>query len=872
MPAVIPFPNRSDDQAARDRISGSLEESLIVEAAAGTGKTTELVNRVVAVLKKGLTTVEHVVAVTFTRKAAGELKLRLRQELDRALSEIRNSKLEARNSKVETGKSKFETRNSELENGDSGSEAGPPSRSPIFDLRFSTLEMQNLENAIARLEEARIGTIHSFCAEILRERPVEANIDPAFKELSEIEASRLYRQVFRRWSQEKLGAPPPGFRRCLARLAFRDYREDQSPLDQLESAGRKLIEWRDFPKPWSARPFNREEESDRLVDQIVELAELSSKCRCTKDNLFEDLRPVRDTADAIRRAEEVADRDYDTLEGLLVKLFRDLKSGKRRKGSGAYAEDVAREGVIDAREDLLRALENFKYQADADLAALLQSEMTELLERYDEIKRASGKLDFVDLLLKVRDLLVKDRGVREYLQNQFKYIFVDEFQDTDPLQAEILLLLAADDPDETNWRDVTPLPGKLFLVGDPKQSVYRFRRADVALYQGLREALRERGVGVVPLTKSFRAVRPLQEFVNAAFAPEMTGDVAAGQSDYVPLEEYAKARADQPCLIALPAPYPYGSFGGVTKGAVEQCLPDTVAAFVGWLLDQKKHNWKVRDSEDTERWIPIQPRHICILFRRFVSWKWQGGRTDVTREYLRALEARDVPHLLVGARSFHQREEVETLRAALTAVKWPDDELAVFATLKGSLFAIPDSVLLRFRKGVGSLHPFRPRPDKLDEDFQPVAQALDLLRELHRRRNWRPIVETVSALLEGPRAHAGFALRPAGNQVLANVYRICDLARGFEVSGGISFRSFVEELAVQAERDESGEAPVLEEGAEGVRVMTVHGAKGLEFPIVILADITCHLASREPDLYVDAQQALCAMSLVGCAPWELLEH
>src|SRR5207247_3897471 len=131
MPAVIPFPNRSDDQAARDRISGSLEGSLMVEAAAGTGKNTELVNRVVAVLKKGLTTVEHVVAATFTRKAAGELKLRLRQELDRALSEIRNSK--------------FETRNSELESGDSGSEASPPSRSPIFDLRFSTFEMQNLE-------------------------------------------------------------------------------------------------------------------------------------------------------------------------------------------------------------------------------------------------------------------------------------------------------------------------------------------------------------------------------------------------------------------------------------------------------------------------------------------------------------------------------------------------------------------------------------------------------------------------------------------------------------------------------------------------------------------------------------------------------
>ena len=200
MPAVIPFPNRSDDQAARDRIEGSLEESLVVEAAAGTGKTTELVNRVVAVLRKGLTSVERVVAVTFTRKAAGELKLRLRQELDRALTELR-------------------------------SQAGVASEARDWEF-----EMRNLEKALARLEEARIGTIHSFCAEILRERPVEAKIDPAFEDLSEIEAPRLYRQAFRRWSQAKLSAPPPGFRRCLARLAFRNYQEDQSPFDQLEIA------------------------------------------------------------------------------------------------------------------------------------------------------------------------------------------------------------------------------------------------------------------------------------------------------------------------------------------------------------------------------------------------------------------------------------------------------------------------------------------------------------------------------------------------------------------------------------------------------------------------------------------------------------
>ncbi len=170
----------------------------------------------------------------------------------------------------------------------------------------------------------------------------------------------------------------------------------------------------------------------------------------------------------------------------------------------------------------------------------------------------------------------------------------------------------------------------------------------------------------------------------------------------------------------------------------------------------------------------------------------------------------------------------------LTAIEWPDDELSVFATLKGSLFAIPDNLLLRFHHEVGRLHPFRSPPENSGDDFHPIAEALGLLADLHRGRNRRPIADTVNALLEATRAHAGFALRPAGHQVLANVHRIADLARSFELSGGVSFRGFVEELETQSEKAESAEAPVIEEGAEGVRLMTVHGAKGLEFPVVIL--------------------------------------
>jgi len=226
----------------------------------------------------------------------------------------------------------------------------------------------------------------------------------------------------------------------------------------------------------------------------------------------------------------------------------------------------------------------------------------------------------------------------------------------------------------------------------------------------------------------------------------------------------------------------------------------------------------------------------------------------------------------VGSKSFHGREEVETLRAALNAIEWPDDELSVFATLKGSLFAIQDDLLLRFFHEAGRLHPLRKFPDTLSKDFEPVIHALGHLAELHRTRNRRPIASTVNALLEITRAHAGFALRPAGHQVLANVYRVADLARSFELSGGISFRGFVEELEAQAEKAESAEAPVLEEGAEGIRLMTVHSAKGLEFPVVILADMTANIAAGDPDRYVDARQHLCATRLLRCAPWELRDN
>jgi ATP-dependent helicase/nuclease subunit A len=794
---VNPAAHLESDEEARKRIRASLDESLIVEASAGTGKTTELVRRIVAVLGERKTSIEKIAAVTFTHKAAGELKLRLREELDK-----------------------------------------------------ERLARPALEDALQRLEEASIGTIHSFCAQILRERPVEAHVDPAFEELSDQESHRLYQRSFRAWLEKGLAQPSPGLRRAFARLAWRDSWDDSQPIEQLQWAGKKLVEWRDYPEPWLRDPFSRDEEIKTLVRMARELAEMSAKPRRVTDNLHRGLRPARALAGWIDKAESAGPRDYDALEGLLLKLGRDLRRDLK-KGSGEYGGGVGREELVLRRDELLRWIEEFRRRADADLAVELREEMRGLIDEYNERKQRAGKLDFVDLLIAVRDLVRDDADVRHYLQDRFTHLFIDEFQDTDPLQAEILLLLASGDRHETDWRRVVPAPGKLFLVGDPKQSIYKFRRADIVLYRKVRDDLRDRGVGFVKLTRSFRSVRNIQQFVNAAFETEMTGDVDSGQADWAPLEQDRADAEGRPSVIVLPVPRPYKS--RLAKDAINKCLPDAIAAFISWLVNESLWGFRARD--------------IAVLFRR----RTQGG-SDLTRDYARALEARGLPHLLAGSKSFHRREEVETLRAGLAAIEWPDDELSVFATLKGSLFAIRDEVLLRYRHERGRLYSFHKFEAAADPDFVQVEEALALLGELHRARNRRPFAATVNALLEATRAHAGFVLRPGGNQILANVARVADLARTYEVSGGISFRGFVDELAAQAEKEDAAEAPVLEEDSDGVRLMTVHGAKGLEFPVVILADLTANIAARDPDQYVDGERRLCATRLLRCAPRELVDH
>ncbi len=803
------------DADARRRILTEFDRTFFVEAAAGTGKTTALVGRIIGLIRTGAGTLGRLVAVTFTEKAAGEMKLRLRSEIERARAEAPDEQR----------------------------------------VRFET--------ALEELELAHIGTIHSFCGDLLRERPVEARVDPMFEVAAEEDAAAVGDEAFDQWFERMLAEPPEGIRRILRRRASGD-----SPREALRAAFHKLRDHRDFPTSWRRDQFDRKTAIDRIVAKLENLGKIGSTSSWPDDYLARNLTVLGRFVEEVTRLEAVRGRDHDGLEQQLRTLSRDRSwnwKGARRTAFG----DLSRDAVLALRDEAKTELDAFVASCDADLAPLLHESLQEAIALYEVFKARSGKLDFLDLLIKARDLIRDDADARADLQQRFSHFFIDEFQDTDPLQVEILLLLASDDATITDWHAAHPLPGKLFLVGDPKQSVYRFRRADVALYEQVKDRLIGLGAELLHLTTSFRSVPSIQAFVNGAFEPVMPSGANDSQAAYVALQPFRDDVADRPTVVALPVPAPYGDYGKIIQSRIMESYPEAVGAFIDWLVNES--GWTIEERGQKH---PVRPRNIAILSRRFRNF----GH-DVMRPYVRALEVRNLPHVLVGGRSFHDREEVIALRNALVAIEWPDDELRVFATLRGPFFALGDEALLAYRQFIaadGSLQHRRLhalRPAKVEE-LAPVAQEvlgpLTVLAELHSGRNRRPIAQTITMLLEALRVQAGAALWPNGEQALANCQRLVDMARHFERHAS-SFRAFVEKLESDADRGEADEAPIVEEGTEGVRIMTVHKAKGLEFPVVILVDPTCSATHDKPSRHVDPGRRLWLESVCGCTPIELVE-
>ena len=930
-PAPVPAgpgPPRSGlpDAPARQRIAADLDTTLVVEAAAGTGKTTALVSRVVELVRSGRANLAGVAAITFTQRAAGDLRLRIRQGLE-----------------------------AEIAGGAAPAEA------------------RRMEEAMSALEEASIGTIHAFCSTLLRERPLPAGVDPDFGILTGGEQAAFFEPLFREYLRRQLEDPAPGVARLLRRN--RDSRAD--PVRSLRSAASRLLEHRDLDAPWSRPSRNAEEAVRRLLyeDELNEDGTaITGACLSTLAGVHRLLPPEtpgqrpnwlhRSIADAAELERDIAIRketgrwDHDWVEQALAALqLREY--GGRRPDRDTVAKllrafpllpvkavgQAMQVDLNEVRDGFLARLEGFREEVGADLAALLREELRPLLGKYErttgggdpeteaadrngaaeaddgaekapttyeEAKRTAGRLDFDDLLLRTRDLLRDDPGAREELRTRFTHILVDEYQDTDPVQTEILFLLTAADPPEGDWRRAVPTPGRLFLVGDPKQSIYRFRRADVRHYLQVKEHLLAHGAAEVRLTTNFRSVPEICEFVNGVFEPlfgaagggrapdgaRPAGEAESGdpfdgsdeeeedpevrQVEYAPIEARRSPLGNRAALAAIPVP----DGGDLARNAreIERAEPAAVARFVQGLL---KSGLEVSDRTVARR--PVEPSDICLLFRRFRAF----GRL-IPQAYADALQQRDIPQALAAIPSYTSSTEIRAMRAALTAVEYPDDELQVYATLRGPLFAFSDEELFLYRERGGRLCPGAPGPppegpgpppegpgpppeipgpppEITDGSDRAIRDALDFLDELHRERNRRPVPHTIQDLLSRHRAETAFAFRKSADQVLANLRRLTQSAREFEAGGGLSFRAFVRRLDDEANDADYGATHAFDPDVRGVRFSTVHSAKGLEFPVVILVDTPCERRGRAQRV-VRPKERLHACDLGdGIRPLELLK-
>ena len=721
-----------DDSKSRLRARQELDASHIVEAAAGTGKTTLLIDRILNLITDKGARPEEIVAITFTERAAAELKLKLEQELTRRLERERGKQVAA------------------------------------------------LRNCLENLERMQISTIHAFCAKLLRQRAIEAAIDPGFEVADELQASLLARQAW----EDFLG-------RCM---------------DQNDEALRRALEL------------------GIGIDAIESLAFTMAANRDILDLLPAELAIDEEIDDFIRKLESIVDRyrDHRSLKRLANQLamLKDLVGRDRevyifRKLLVHPTEKVSDPRLNQELDDLIDLYDSLKASIVHNIISRLANTLTGFIDEYQSLKSRQGVLDFHDLLLLSCEMLRRSPDVTSYFRSHYKYVLVDEFQDTDPLQAQIVFYLTARNPqDQTIWHEMPIEPGRLFLVGDPKQSIYRFRRADIEMYAAAKSALPK--CNHLTISKNFRCVPSIIEFVNAIFGDLISRpDDGDYQPEYVPLVpgRSTKTCGDSPGVVLL-----YPTTMGCYASASERRQAETkcIASFIRRMIDEDR--WRVWDKH-SEQFRPIAYKDIAILLR-----------THTPLEMLEdALRLYEVEYRVVGGKHFYIRQEVEDLIATLQAIDNPYDSVALVRALKSPFFGLSDEDIFLFDGKINYLQ---------DAKGTPLEKPLNLLRSLHDRRNQLRFTELLDHLLEATGAHITYLLKPNGEQRLANLKKIADIARALLDRGVSTFSGIVTYLSeMQQIEAEEGEAPTVEGGDNFVRILTIHKAKGLEFPMVILCDL-----------------------------------
>ncbi|WP_433123002.1 UvrD-helicase domain-containing protein [Arthrobacter koreensis] len=795
MNTAVPIPLK--DQDHRTLIATALDTTVFVEAGAGSGKTHAMVERIAALVESGVD-IGSIAAITFTEKAAGELRERLRKTLELRIS------------------------------ADGGSHS-----------LFST--------ALDRLDAAPIGTIHSFAARLISEYPIEAGVPPLITVVDELRGQLAFE---RRWetAQQAVFTDPAadGALRVLLALGV--------TLDQLRSVAKELdSNWdrlRDHPPVGQTVP--------RLdVGPLLRAAELvlENKSHCTDpaDALMARFPVVEDWRSRLQEVGGSGDlgRAIDVLKAL-------PSTGYARKGAKKnWAVDV--ESVRQQFKHLVEMRDELVATLVAPAVETISSIMALVLLDAARTRQRSGELEYHDLLVHARDLLVGESDeqapARRPLQQRYTHLMLDEFQDTDPVQAEIAVRLAASagcGPD--GWEKLPVPAGRLFTVGDPKQSIYRFRRADIATFLAARgRAELDAGSQIASLQTNFRSTTALLEWINSVFGQLIHANGTV-QPPYAPLNP-APGRPSWTVDGEGPAVAVIGRSGALPNddGKVtaadrsRQEAADVASAILLATGSTGGPAWQHEGGQsDGFRRRALELKDICILLP-----------TRTALPYIEdALDAAGIEYRAEASSLVYATQEVTDLLLALRALANTADQAALVLALRSALFACGDDDLFRWKQAGGSWNLYAPAPD--GQETSAVGSAMAYLAALHRDLPVLSAAELLERVAADRRVLEAATDTPRYRDVWRRIRFVSDQARAWTEATHGGLRDYLAWAASQQEENARvKESMVPETDLAAVRIMTIHASKGLEFPMVILGGAgSAPRTSKAPALWDSSGRAL----------------
>jgi ATP-dependent exoDNAse (exonuclease V) beta subunit len=805
------------DAERRRRALSDLDSTLLVEAAAGTGKTSIMAGRVAMLLASGRAP-RNIAAITFTELAASELSHRIRGTVAALLA---------------GGIPKF----LQL--------ALPGGLAPA--------RLNALAGAAENLDELTTTTIHGFCQSIIRTNAVAAGLDPGFKVVDAAGATALFDNVFSRWLISRLSGVGQGADPIV--VLSRD-----KPLTIVETIKKLAHLRRGHP---TARPLSASLDARHDIGFVQAVTDFA---RWYASNPGD-----RQTADIIAGLEKLATFYTDALNSQpdfaeLWRLAHPPRVGAmkedsnelapyRRKSAwknafrGGRGEQLSREAeaLFDA---VNRAYATLLGAIARALIATVSDALDGVLTAYAARKRAAAVVDFDDLLLHAREVVKTNETVRQALGSRYQYILVDEFQDTDRIQTEILFYIAAQARPE-HWHDALVRPGALFLVGDPKQAIYRFRGADIEVYDQAKGLVSRQPAGaVIELTANFRSQKPILDHVNDCFEPVLSG---TNQPGYVALSHTIDHADDGlPCVAKLTVSVPNGASAHTQRDAEAQAVAQLCERLIGAVEVARA---------DGSRSL-LRAGDIALLAPTAADlWRFE-----------RALEAKRISVASQAGRALMRRQETQDILALVRILASPFDTLAFGAFMRGPLVGLTEQQLLDITASLPAVEG-KDRPSftvqtDVEAISDPVAKSVVLTMQ-HLRR--RAAVTTPMLLLSEAieRLHVRVLLTARyGNRsvrALANLDTLIEKARAYGVAG---LQAFVHDLHEAWERQLEAPEGRSDSSEEAVEIVTMHSSKGLEWPVVIPINTATRLRSPGPFVHRQSDNTLHWL-LEGVAPPDL---